>query len=233
MAITKRKASSNGGPAVLDELKTAAIAQAAQDIFTAPPAPPKRVPESTVSIEIKTFEARVRKIWTWARGFWWLYVAAFLVISTHLGLTVFQKESLLQQLQVFLQDRKEQAGILTYSLNERKQEVRQLVNRLRVGQQEIEFLEGSLQFLNQGFATDRKMGVILEELGRKVPRGIRLRGLSIDENRVKILGYTANRPLIDRFVRSLGRSPQFKDPQLISVDVYEYVRGIVTFEILC
>ncbi len=223
MAITKH----------LDEVEEAAIAAAAEDVLTAPPPSPKPVRKPTVFIEIKTFEVRVRKIWSWVRSFWWLFTTAFLVITLHLGMTLFEKESLLGQAQLFLQDRQEQVSILSQSLNKRKMEVRQLVNRLRAGEEELEFLRGSLQFLNQGFATDRKKAEILEELGRRVPKGIRLRELNIEENRVQILGYTANRALIDRFLRSLRRSPHFQDAQLLSVEAYETVRGLVTFEILC
>jgi len=205
-----------------------------------PPAvkPKPLVPEvpgrKSVHIEIKTFQTdTTRKKVSGSRIWGWIFWVTFLFLATYLTLAYFEKDSLIRQSEFFLQTRQRQAETLRESLRERKREARTILDRLKAGESEKERFEKNLQFLNEGFEAGTKKGILLTELVRHVPRGIWLWGLALKKDEVRIQGYTTNQWLIRRFLRSLGRSPHFQDPRLVSLEVHDFSRGIVSFEIQC
>ena len=198
------------------------------------PLAPEVPSRQSVHIEIKTFQTDTsRKKVSGSRIWGWIFWVAFLFLTTYLTLAYLEQDSLIRQSEVFLQTRQRQVEILRESLRERKREARNILHRLKAGENEKELLEKNLQFLNEGFEAGTKKGLLLMELVRRVPRGVWLWGLTLKKDEVRIQGFTTNQWLIRRFLRSLGRSPHFQDPRLVSLEVHDFSRGIVSFEIQC
>ena len=182
--------------------------------------PPEGVP-------IQTRSAVKEKI------FFWSFLFAFLLTSTHFFLSYLEEENRLRQSRSLFELKQNELSFWKTELRERKEDARILENQIRKIQAEEKGLAKNLDFLQSHLGSGKGYSALLSELYRIQPKSIIFQELSFLDSQIFLKGFASEGSFLLEFFRGLrapfrGIKVSVQSPSELADYFYSFeVRGYV------
>ena len=138
--------------------------------------------------------------------FFWSFLFAFLLISTHFFLSYLEEENRLRQSQSLFELKQNEFSFWKTELEKRKEGAKILENQIRKIQAEEKDLAKNLDFLQSHLGSGKGYSTLLSELYRIQPKSVIFQELSFRDSQIFLKGFASDGSFLLEFFRRLRTS---------------------------